>query len=368
MSATKSVTFSEDVEVSGKPFRFQQMRGHLTYRGWLDKAAFKEWIQAKCPTLKTIYMAHEEGKADEATPYQHTHVCLEWMANFSTKDCRFFDYQGTHPHIKKIKTAKHWMNAVRYMSKEDPENESLKTFLGEIAEGFDVEELWTSENLAQALVRYCKKPGDAGGIKTVWEAKPLTMAKKEPKELRPWQQVVWDRTRGPGDDRTFFFVIDALGKQGKSTLLKELSWHDTGRTCMLTLGRECDMLESLYGYLERGVRVEVVVVDCPRGTFFTREHFCTLEAIKNACWTKTKYKVVPVLLDYHPHIIVFSNRNVVEICGKWMTADRYSGIELIPGGYREINPVDELVEFPGYPDDGAVQAIRRAHKFSADDY
>jgi len=329
------VTFSEEVvEDLGKPFRLANRRLILTYRGHQPKVELEIFLRATCQStgIKEIYMAHEVGSTN--ITYEHTHVVIDCGRAYQTKNCRAFDYQEIHPNIRKIMSAKHWRNCVRYMAKEDVANISLGTYTGGV-DDFDIDEIQGCADFNEVLRRFAGKSGDASGLKIIWDARVVRSKYAfTPYVLRPWQQHVWNMLQGPSDARTIFFVVDEAGAAGKSTLVEQLLRLQSSRCATVDLGRPADVFEKLWNKSESGNSLEVILVDCSRAAFFTHEHFDILEKIKNGIWTRTKYQS----RDYmgpKPHIVFFTNKDIVRLVAghaPWLTLDRIRGITLTDMG------------------------------------
>jgi len=366
----RKVTFAEETEILGKAFRLQIQRIMLTYKTHLDKVKVEEWLRSICDSyeIKEIYFAHETGN-DATTPYDHTHVCIMFDRAFQCKKARKFDYGDIHPHIRKITTAKHWKNAVRYMAKEDPEAAELADYVGEVAEEFDPEGVWNCATLKEAIIMYCKKPGDIMGIEKLWTLRRKIGYVPPLKELYGWQQYIWDMCLKEPDDRTMFFVVNEGGKAGKSTLTRMMRFHFKERgAARLRMGKAENMYESLYKQCEEK-DVGVVLVDCPRTHFFTREEFEVLESIKDGDWTKGKFHVQEVCMK-PPHLIVFTNFDIMPLINQdgreWMSEDRCKGIRINGVGeeakFWKLKKPKPTEAFDGGAFEERVKAVRARKK------
>lgn len=335
----KGVTFDPVVAIEGdKPFRTQARRVHLTYRTHIDKVALEATLREntkKCG-ITAIYMAHET--ADENHPYEHTHVLVDFGKIFNSRSCRIFDHGGVHPNVKPVLTHGHWKNGVQYLAKEDPANADLKDFMGDVLkEEFNVDDIWKCATMIEVMQKFCTKPGDATGLKTIYDMRPDDVEVYNPKikELRPFQAEVLRVIAERADDRTFYFVIDELTKQGKRALGEHIEGLYPQRATEISLGRPVDMFEALWNDHIGGNALDIIICDAPKGHVWTREHFATLEAIKNGRWTKTKNSVRKYRKKYSPHLIIFTNEDVSHLMighGSWLSPDRFQGIRLGTGG------------------------------------
>lgn len=117
-----------EMDTDKKGFRLTAVALHLTYRDHIPKLDYQAWLTTKYP-FDEIFMAHENGQSDPKTPYAHTHVAVKFVKRLDVANPRAFDWgiPGVHPHIKFIDMRKpiQWINTVRYLGKEDPENVEL---------------------------------------------------------------------------------------------------------------------------------------------------------------------------------------------------------------------------------------------------
>ena len=101
-------------------FRFQNQKVLLTYKTHLDKDKFADFITKIAKgALKCIYIAHENGKDDPITPYEHTHAVINFGKSIQSRNANFLDFDEIHPHISIIKTPIQWKKACKYICKED---------------------------------------------------------------------------------------------------------------------------------------------------------------------------------------------------------------------------------------------------------
>jgi len=144
------------------PFRLQNSKVHLTYKGHLDLELLLAHLNKLCPRgLKYYSLVHENGAtelnqfvtqelgnveenstnaalvtdlapetstipiavatdtstAPSALAYAHTHVLFESCYKITTKKCNFFDFQSIHPNIKVVLSVTHFLNCWKYHSK-----------------------------------------------------------------------------------------------------------------------------------------------------------------------------------------------------------------------------------------------------------
>lgn len=99
-------------------FRIQAKALHLTYKTWLSEDDVHALTTKVDATLVQLSWCHENGHTD--TPYEHTHVYIEWAKICETTNQRFFDIRDIHPHIKTVdlRGKKHKRRIMRYHQKE----------------------------------------------------------------------------------------------------------------------------------------------------------------------------------------------------------------------------------------------------------
>ena len=86
---------AKEAEAPGKPFRVQNQRFFLTYKTHLNKELVASFFGEK--NVKECICAHE--RADESSPYEHTHVYVDFGRNYQSTNARIFDFQSIHPNL-----------------------------------------------------------------------------------------------------------------------------------------------------------------------------------------------------------------------------------------------------------------------------
>lgn len=284
-------------EMSSTRFRIQAQRVHLTYKTHLDKKVYEEWIKRKTKA-KTVHMAHET--ADKHHPYAHTHVIVEWETAFQTKDCRRFDYEDIHPHIKPIKTKDQLEHTYRYLTKEDPEC----AYLLEMEHQGFARRTWACKTLQEAL-ETCNRPSDVLGTITMFKNKPRPQLEPDIiEEFRPWQHKLLVELKGVPDDRHILWVYDPRGGAGKSRLARHI--EDTGMGILISGTTSLrDVAFIIKTAIDNGENLGVVVVDLTR-SFRDRDIYNLLEMLKNGRMVSPKYE--SARLRWRPgHVVVFAN-------------------------------------------------------------
>jgi hypothetical protein len=227
-----------------------------------------------------IRCAHETG--DEEHQYLHTHVLCEVSAKRAdVKNARAFDFEGVHPHVKKIRTKTHWANARIYIAKEDPANSDLAKEKVSVAQA-----VWDAPTLEDAFKSCVSRPGDACGVLLLWDNKPEEKLTEHAMPLRPWQQQLVELLDGPLNDRAIYWIVDPDGGGGKSRLAAWLhDWHGAYVvTQMSTQYHVASVMQSARGSAWDG---KLFIVDFPRQEE-NHDFYGALECIKNGRVTTLK--------------------------------------------------------------------------------
>lgn len=322
MCITAGLNIGDDILPNNMgSFRVCNQRLFLTYKDHQDKLKIREFIISltKSKAFKFFAIAHESGKTET---YDHTHILIDFGYKFETTSQRKFDFNGIHPNIKKVLTHEHWWNSIKYLCKEDPDNEDLLKTIPLITK------LWGQSSLSDALF-FAKKPSDITGIRSAMECKTLPPVQViEPK--LPWQKDVVGYTRGKPDPRHIRWICDERGNTGKSSLAKYLMvTYPNDYLCLTDVGSSSNLATIVKDARLSGWSGHCIMVDLPRD-FQDNGIYRALEKIKNGNITAQKYHGGPVVFDI-PHVIVFANRMPDRSVARW-SEDRWG-----PGVWK-INP------------------------------
>jgi len=305
-----------------KKFDFQNQRAFFTYSTHLDKKKLETFFEELGTPLKFFRAAHESG--DETTPYLHTHALVYWAKRFKTQKSRTFDFEGIHPHVKKILTKKHWNNELNYLGKEDPANADLL-----VAEKPIAERVWECKDMKEALVTNVARLADVTGVIALYKHKPVEDADEERIIPRAWQSAAkaWiDRTH---NDRAIHWLWEAKGNAGKTKFLEYLEQEYTvEKSVFLTdFGRVTDTANIIQNAVERGWDGSVVLIDLRRSMRDRESIYPILEAFKDRRFTNTKYMGGCVRLRKCPKVIITANW-----APNWasLSEDRWRVVELTP--------------------------------------
>jgi len=343
-------------------FRIQNKRLMLTYKTHLGKDEYKRWLDDKGKSLKSIYMAHENG--DEHHPYPHTHVLLEYEKILQSRNCRYFDYENIHPNIKKIVSEQHWTNSLRYLAKEDPDNASMLEM--PVLQSL-VSKVISCETEWEAIETYVKKPADYHGIRDMYREQKREVISDLPnfleKELRGWEKIFLKVNNQAECGRTVNWVYDKRGNGGKTCWGKYLKGEFPSEWMMLTsIGRPQDFAQNVLLAKRNGWNGYGIIVDISRSTTITDDLYSCLENIVDGEVTCTKYNCGTISLG-SPKVWVFSNHlprsdslsldrwRVLEIIGRdasgvalrkwtsdygWDNRVKLAGLNYIPYSYEPV--------------------------------
>lgn len=342
--ANNDIDLQPDIEEKGK-FRMLGNAFMITYKTHVDKKFLTKFFKdkfiasrAKEPNdIARIEIAHEspekEGRLDSfgvpipaKTPYNHTHCVITFIRQVDWSGARSCDIEAPdddgkiitiHPHIKKIFTGRggndseQYINAIRYLGKEDPDNKHLLDFNKNL-----ILTIWGKQTMKDAL-KLAQKPSDIQGIKTAYEMKPksdhcdldiieLGGTKYAANEM---QLKVIEKIKGGQDNRVLTWIVDKKGGAGKSTLCKELALTGLAHVIVNNGGGTRDVGTNLEFALKSGWDGKCVLFDFARtiGRYERDGIYTMLETIKNGQISVSKYGSNTLMLPRSPVVIVFAN-------------------------------------------------------------
>lgn len=277
-------------------FRLQNKRVHLTYPTHIDPEQLLAFVQEKCPVDKYSIV----NETSETNGYQHTHAAFWFERQAMTSNCRFFDYEGIHPNIKKVTTPTHWNNVIRYHAKQG------EPFTNEEPKEALVDVVWRQKSMADALRVGVKKPGDVVGTMALFKAKPKERANPPKVTWRKWQKQLYNEIIGQeANDRKVIWYLDSEGAAGKSYFARHMFRHEGA--FITDKAEEGNIQHALRRQVEStGNPVTIMVLDFPRHRSLSNA-YGIIESIKNMLFFSGKYQSGMVDLEVPSHMIVFSN-------------------------------------------------------------
>ena len=164
-------------------------------------------------------------KGNILTPYDHTHILINFGYTFQTRNSRYFDWknpitgENIHPNIKIVKTANHWKNVIVYHYKEGiPHTNIPKPELKENA----IQEIWKHDSLSSALLSTCTSLKNVGGVIAAFNCKPSDYGIEPAVQWKPWQKELLDEIETTPNSRHITWYYDPFGCSGKSFISKHL--------------------------------------------------------------------------------------------------------------------------------------------------
>lgn len=300
-------------------FRFQNQKAMFTYRGHLNKEDVVNFFTKlnKNESPKFIRIAHENGMNDPNTPYEHSHVVVDFGNILQTTNARKFDMDvdgvKIHPHIQALSTKRHWENSMNYLAKEDPDNADLMSDTVEQA----LRGISGCKTLNEAYAKNMKMKGgkldfsSALGIKTIYEGIKEKRTIKCIPPSYPWAKELYDEiTKNKGDNRKIIWYVDYIGNSGKTQFERYMSVDDkTGDDwfCVKDMGNESNASTIIKNALDNGWTGKGIIIDLPRTVSDAQSRiYQYLESIRDGHVTATKYQGGNEYYDID-YVIVFAN-------------------------------------------------------------
>lgn len=289
-------------EIDESKFRLQNIMIHLTYSTHLDFDAWMTFMksskQEKGPgfPISEYSFVHETGDSE----YPHTHILIRFVKAAQSTNQRIFDFEGIHPHIKRVATRKHWDNIIKYHEKQGKPITDLKRCSL-------TERIQSYETLDEAMVHECTKPGDANGIDRIYNMKnsDRPAPPEDIEEWCPWQQEIIDLVKTKADSRTIEWIYDPHGGAGKTSVGQYIAGERLG--IYTTIGSARDLGTQLGAEIEKGECKDAVIFNFPRQM---EDHriYTGLEQVKDGSVAVPKYKSRMIHWgSRRPHVIVMAN-------------------------------------------------------------
>jgi len=286
-------------------FRIQNKRLHLTYKSHIPPEAWLTWFKnCKKKTISFYSIVHESS--DEHHPYDHTHILVEFEKVFQTRNARYFDWElpdksKIHPHIKPVKTKKHWDNTLKYHYKEN----SPYTNVEKPLDKSEIEEIWKHDTLKKALLSTCTTLNNVGGVIAAFNCKPSDYGIEPEVDWKPWQKDLIEELKESPDPRKIHWYFDHYGNSGKSFFTKHFGMYKGA--FVSTKANTYHVATALDEYIRANGQDSVLIVIFN----FTRQQesrniYQALEELKDGMVTSEKYKGRTMFFP-NPHLICFAN-------------------------------------------------------------
>lgn len=311
----------KNMEENEKTFRIKNKRLMLTYKTHLNKKKLEEYFNNLCKPknieVLECHIAHENGKDDKETPYEHTHIMLRFSSAFESINSRIFDITRNkeilHPHIQPCKSESHWLGWYKYLAKEDKENEHLLKLNKEkyIA---TPEDIWKCENIQEAIRKYGSNLKLINYIKTAYELKPEIENKCTYDDLilHKWQLDLLEILKQKPSDRKIMWVYGEKGCEGK-TIFGKMLFNKKQAIHISYLKESKNMTETIKNILEQNSnneKINTLIIDVPRAQEIGNDLFIYLEKLKDNEVIAEKYRSKKLILNNGLpfHLIIFSNQ------------------------------------------------------------
>lgn len=330
------VTEFNNKQVDESNFRIQNKYLFLTYRTHLKKDNYIQWFIARSTKkVDFIRLAHETGGEGE---YEHTHVLVSYVSAFQTRDCRYFDYNTIHPHIKTLPNKKAFEDAKKYIAKEDPENADLLT------KKDIVSNICSQPTLGDAINNYWGGNfTNINGITAIYNLKSSVPKRFTFEPTAQWQLDLVNMCEEDPDPRTIVWYYDKRGNNGKTAMGKwlHINYPNDWLICK-DMGTTRDAATIVSNALAKGWTGWGFLLDLPRSAESHTRIYAYLEEIKDGFVTSQKYNGSTHVFD-SPHVVVMANW-LPQI--KCLSHDRWDIRDM--GGRRltlsEVSRLSEMTE------------------------
>jgi len=308
------------VKIDENKFKFMNRYVLLTYRTHLNKKNLIKWMVENHSATK-CRVAHETGSSE--VPYQHSHVFVDFGKQVCRTNCRTWDYDEIHPHIRPIRYQKHLERIFKYMCKEDHENDDMLTWTTKGDKlRFDVNEVWNCGTIQEAL-QGCDTPGEVMAAIQVYSFKL-----NEPPIIKRWE-FMWQEklaeelmADGLPPKRQIRWFVDLEGGKGKTDFVKGMMDRYSKEVCVFTqFGGARDAATNIVSALQSGWTGRICLVDLPRKAE-DKAIYEPLEMIKNGLMTSLKY-VGTTRRFQEPWVLVFANFYPDKFAMSWDRWDIY---------------------------------------------
>ncbi len=215
-----------DVDTTAPNFNLRTRRFFLTYKSIIDKHEYITWFQNHLYDLNEYGVCHEIGD----TGYEHTHILICTKLQPNIKNSNRFDYNGIHPHIKKINGDFHYNNCFNYLYKFDEtpytnidpnalgKNGKTQLLITKIQSHNNWRDVMRDEDICHDIRYNLNWAREVFGART----KPAPKCDIKYQHLLKWQKKLYDHFKKPPVDREVVWIYSELPKQGKTTFIKYL--------------------------------------------------------------------------------------------------------------------------------------------------
>lgn len=289
----------ESVVDPEKKFRIQHKVITGVYKGHLSKVELEKFLRSRInKTITDLLISHENGS--KADPYAHTHFVVRCKEMWQTTDCRRLDFMDIHPRIAGFKDGlfkKQW----NYICKEDNKDKKI----GEAKS--IVESVWSCNTVSDALMKNCTSAASATGVIALYSHRPVVKSKMEEVSLFKWQAKLVAETAGDADPRKIIWYVDEKGNTGKSWLADWMVGKFGNKWEVMSGCGIKDAATIVLGMVSSGWSSHGIFLDLTRTQESHNGFYATIESMKNARMTATKYQGKSFRFPKVPHVVVLAN-------------------------------------------------------------
>lgn len=304
---------SELDSMNESKFYFQNQKCLLTYKTHIDKACLACALGTISNEIKALYIAHETGKDDPITPYEHTHVVVDFGKRVQSRNARFLDFDSIHPHISLIKKPLEWKKACKYICKED--KSVILREEDKFEEGFDIQSVWGHATLEDALTNMSSLRDALPTIalynvkKQVW-GREIECPIKSPEDMYKWQAQIYGTIMTKPNYREVVWIADEEGCKGKTQFIKYCAINHPGKVMWIEpSGTTRDIIHVVMEQIKGGWRGDTVMINLPRSATSGSDMghvYRVIETLKDGMIYSSKYSGGTMLIP-SCHVIVMSN-------------------------------------------------------------
>lgn len=298
-------------------FRVSNKALLLTYKTHIEKGALHEFLNKLCRRqgkkidAEEIIIAHENGEGDGVTPYEHTHVYVDFGYQFQSRDVRVFDFGDIHPHIARVRAYKADVKRVKmYVCKEDPELFELRERLKkEAIPIFD--RVIACKTIQEALRTCASAPSHAPGVIAMYnykeQEKDLLSDLVFPEEEKlAWHLWLDKELEKPPSRRKIYWMWDSHGEVFNKTRWA-LHHRAMGKAIICKSGgSDRDFATYMQTAIKAVPTADTLIFDLPRKCETRSAIYSLMESVKDRILTVMKYQGCELLLRRF-HIVVLAN-------------------------------------------------------------
>lgn len=154
------------------------------------------------------------------------------------------------------------------------------------------------------------------------EARLRPVPKDHP--YRPWQTMLDEKLKSPFNDREVIFVVDLVGKSGKSWFTEHYVTTKDRISYDVPADKRSDISYQIINKIVDGGDPEVIFMDAPRDRA-KYISYAFLEELKDGRVNSPKYKSKTLYIEQRPHVVVMTNEFPLKTAHEsGLSEDRYT--------------------------------------------